>query len=213
MSYLIIGGTVNQQEKKINEITSQANSNPANNPDWLEIKPDKTIGIDQIRQVKNFLGKKSWHSQNTKTVIIYNGEAMTPPAQNAFLKTLEEPPPNSQIVITSTSKNALLPTIISRCQTIQLTTTISQDKTEIKKYLEKWEKITSATLDERLSLISKTTSQDLDKYIQALQFKFNDKPTNKSQIGDWLENLVKTKQLIESNVSLIHAVDWLVLSL
>jgi hypothetical protein len=57
MSYLIIGGTVKLQQKKINEITSQANSNPANNPDWIEIKPDKTIGIAQMRQVKNFLGK------------------------------------------------------------------------------------------------------------------------------------------------------------
>ncbi len=213
MSYLIIGGTPKQQQEKIKEITSQSSSSPANNPDRLEIKPDKTIGIDQIRQIKTFLGKKSWHSKNIKTVIIYEGQTMTPPAQNAFLKTLEEPPPNSQIIITSMSKNALLPTIISRCQTFKLSTSSTLKKSDAKKYLKDWQKIVNSKIDERLNIMSKIKPDDLNKYIQTLQIQLNNKNINKANIGDWLENLVKTKQLIENNVSLNHAVDWLALKL
>ena len=53
-------------------------------------------------------------------MIIKDAQALTPAAANAFLKTLEEPPKNSFIAISSSKLDGLLPTIVSRCRRIFL---------------------------------------------------------------------------------------------
>jgi len=53
-----------------------------------------------------------------KIGIIINAENMRADAQAVLLKTIEEPPPDSFIIITTSSRNALLPTILSRCQAV-----------------------------------------------------------------------------------------------
>ncbi|MCP4180673.1 MAG: hypothetical protein GY756_23170 [bacterium] len=55
-----------------------------------------------------------------KVGIIYDADRMMIQAQNAFLKTLEEPPKNSYFILVSENPSTLLPTVISRCQTISL---------------------------------------------------------------------------------------------
>jgi len=85
-------------------------------PSVLRIQPDATsIGITDIRAVQHFLSRRPTSSA-PPTVIIHSAELMTLPAQHAFLKTLEEPPPGSQIFLVTTQPDLLLPTILSRCQ-------------------------------------------------------------------------------------------------
>ncbi len=55
-----------------------------------------------------------------KVGIIYDAERMNKSSQNAFLKTLEEPPPETMLILTTGSPAALLPTTRSRCQQITL---------------------------------------------------------------------------------------------
>ncbi len=55
---------------------------------------------------------------NAKVFIIRDAETMTPQAQNALLKTLEEPPPTTFVILIAASLEALLPTVRSRCQTV-----------------------------------------------------------------------------------------------
>ncbi len=55
-----------------------------------------------------------------KVGIIYDADRMNTEAQNAFLKTLEEPPPNSFFILTTGNPSALLPTTRSRCQTLMI---------------------------------------------------------------------------------------------
>lgn len=55
-----------------------------------------------------------------KIGVIYDCDRMNPPAQNAFLKTLEEPPRDSLFILATGSPSALLPTTRSRCQTLLL---------------------------------------------------------------------------------------------
>ncbi len=55
-----------------------------------------------------------------KVLILADAERMTPQAANAFLKTLEEPPPFVVLVLTAQDEEALLPTIRSRCQVLTL---------------------------------------------------------------------------------------------
>lgn len=83
--------------------------------DVLLIKPEgKSIGIDRIRELKEWLSLKP--SKGTrKTAVIFEASEMTIEAQNSLLKTLEEPPLSTIIILTTQNKQSLLPTIVSRC--------------------------------------------------------------------------------------------------
>lgn len=79
------------------------------------------VGIDQIRAVKSFLSLKvPIEGRYTRAVIIEHIQNLGIPAQNALLKTLEEPPDGTIIIVTLADKNNLLPTIISRLQWINV---------------------------------------------------------------------------------------------
>lgn len=77
-------------------------------------KPN-TISVDDIRaQVNNDVAIKPYSSRY-KVYIINEAEKMTTQAQNAILKTLEEPPEYAVILLLVSNVNTLLPTILSRC--------------------------------------------------------------------------------------------------
>jgi DNA polymerase-3 subunit delta' len=95
-------------------------------PDILIFEPPASIGINQIRQLQKKLALKPY-SANLKVALLTSAEKLTLPAQNALLKTLEEPPAKSLIILTTAKSALLLPTIVSRCQLIKLPV-----KTEIK---------------------------------------------------------------------------------
>ncbi len=80
-----------------------------------------TINIGLVREeVIPFVGLKVLEGRY-RAVVIPDVERMTSSAANAMLKTLEEPPERTVFVLTTANANALLPTIRSRCQKIQLT--------------------------------------------------------------------------------------------
>lgn len=88
-----------------------------NHPDikFLTHEKPNTISVDDIRlQINNDVGIKPY-SAPKKIYIINEGEKMTVQAQNALLKTLEEPPEYVVILILTANANALLPTVLSRC--------------------------------------------------------------------------------------------------
>ncbi len=84
-------------------------------PDFILLIPDgATLKIEQVRAMEEFLDLRPVLSKK-KVVLIEKGERMEPPSQNALLKTLEEPPFNSTIIITTSRRENLLKTIQSRC--------------------------------------------------------------------------------------------------
>ncbi|HUX35448.1 MAG TPA: hypothetical protein VMV71_00250 [Candidatus Paceibacterota bacterium] len=87
--------------------------------DFLLIKPDEkgTVGIDEIRKLKNFLWQKPAASQR-RTAVISDSEAMTGEAMNAILKIAEEPPESSLLIIIANDPERLPPTFQSRLQKI-----------------------------------------------------------------------------------------------
>lgn len=95
---------------------------------------DKVITIEQIRSLQNFLKLKvpSAKDNNIKRIAcIILAERMRTEAQNALLKTLEEPPAGTVIILTANHPTKLLPTIISRVQTIEV---LPIDELTAKKY-------------------------------------------------------------------------------
>jgi DNA polymerase III subunit delta' len=87
---------------------------------WLRIPDDrKSIGVDQVREACEQLAMTSMR-RGYRVAVIAPAEKMTPQAQNALLKTLEEPAPRTVLVLVTARPSALLPTLRSRCQRIEL---------------------------------------------------------------------------------------------
>lgn len=100
-----------------NECHSCKQALSKNQPDIIYVSHEKpnTISVDDIRaQVNNDVAIKPYSSRY-KVYIINEAEKMTPQAQNAILKTLEEPPEYAVILLLVSNVNSLLPTILSRC--------------------------------------------------------------------------------------------------
>lgn len=88
-------------------------------PDLHLLEPDGSfIKIDQIRSLQRELAFRPFEAQK-KVCIIEGAEMMNPAAANAFLKTLEEPPGEALLILLTTHREGILPTILSRCQILQ----------------------------------------------------------------------------------------------
>lgn len=91
-------------------------------PDIIRVTHEKpnSIGVEEIRaQVNNDMIIKPY-SGPYKVYIINEAEKMTVQAQNALLKTLEEPPAYGVILLLTTGTQAMLPTILSRCVVLNM---------------------------------------------------------------------------------------------
>ena len=85
-------------------------------PDLTMIEPEKgVIIIDSIRNLKRELSRKSF-SGGYKVCLIDDADKMNLQAENALLKTLEEPTPDTVIILITGKPYRLLPTVLSRCQ-------------------------------------------------------------------------------------------------
>ena len=93
-----------------------------NQPDIIKVTHEKpnTIGVDDVRsQINNDIGIKPYSSPY-KIYIMNEAEKMTGQAQNALLKTLEEPPEYGIIFLLTTNVNSMLQTILSRCVVLNM---------------------------------------------------------------------------------------------
>jgi DNA polymerase III delta prime subunit len=120
---LIAGGLFEERTKIALKLISSFFDEKVNldNPpvDVLVIKSDNSVGINQIRTLKKFFSLRPYQAK-VKIGLILEAEKLTLPAQNSLLKTLEEPPANSFIILLAGQSTSLLPTIISRAKIIHL---------------------------------------------------------------------------------------------
>jgi DNA polymerase-3 subunit delta' len=105
------------------EVVPEAAAEDAAEDDGEAVKPEKAkslvIKIDQIRAVADFMALTT-HRAGYRVLLINPAEALHPGAANSLLKTLEEPPPRTLIVLVSDRIARLLPTIRSRCRLLAL---------------------------------------------------------------------------------------------
>jgi DNA polymerase-3 subunit delta' len=79
---------------------------------------ERAISIGQIRALQHDAALAS-NEAAWKIYVVIGADALTLPAANALLKTLEEPPSRVLVILTSSDSYELLPTIVSRCQTLR----------------------------------------------------------------------------------------------
>ena len=85
-----------------------------------------SFGVDDVRGIVDEINKKPFEGDK-KVIIIYDGNKLTVQAQNALLKTIEEPPKGVYIILLCESLELILDTIKSRCQIYKLTPLTKED--------------------------------------------------------------------------------------
>jgi len=102
------------------DATGNATAAVLAHPDLRWVVPEgagEQIGIDAVRAVADFVVRTPQIAPR-KVAVFTNADAMNTHAANALLKTLEEPPPNSYLILVTDSLRDLLPTIRSRCRLV-----------------------------------------------------------------------------------------------
>ena len=86
----------------------------------IQVEPDEraSIKIDVVRDILERTGFRPFEGRR-RVLIIREADALEDAAQNALLKSLEEPPPGSVFILTTSVPGALLPTVRSRCMRLQ----------------------------------------------------------------------------------------------
>jgi DNA polymerase-3 subunit delta' len=87
-------------------------------PNVLVIVPEAHfLKIEEVRALKEELSLKAF-SDRPRAAILVPADRMTPQAANALLKTLEEPPPGTHLLLVAHRVSQVMPTIVSRCQRV-----------------------------------------------------------------------------------------------
>jgi len=188
-SILIFGGTKTKRngliEKRIENLTQKAEKHP----DVLILenaRGKKSIGIDKVRKAIKFLNQKPYMSDQ-KFVIVKNAHYLTRQAQNALLKTLEEPPSYATIILEIANKDILLDTIISRCQQIK----IKPETKKIGKEPQALSKIKNLSNGQKLELAEKFSKKERTEVILILETWVNSERNG-------LKTVEKTKKSLEN---------------
>ena len=107
-------------DKPCKECVSCRQMESGNQPDVIWVTREKaSLGVDEIReQLCNTMDIKPFSSPY-KIYLVPEAEKMTEAAQNALLKTIEEPPEYGIVILMTSNISALLPTIQSRCLTLE----------------------------------------------------------------------------------------------
>jgi len=127
-AYLISGPPGSGKQQLAADLASLANGTPANDVfsakarEIFVARPEsksRRIVIEQIRDLEHALQMRASNGRR-KVAIIFDADRLQAQAGNAFLKTLEEPPKDSLLLLLSALPEALPETILSRCISIQL---------------------------------------------------------------------------------------------
>lgn len=159
---LITNSTPRKRLDKAQEI-AQENSAKI---DILEILTSEQKGIELARQIISQAFKQPF-SGKLSSIIIAEANNLTIEAQNALLKTLEEGPAKTQIILTAPNRDSLLATVASRCQEIRLasektlpTKTSAEEKLDTN-FMSRLDKVEKHGLDEQLLIWQKHLEEEV----------------------------------------------------
>lgn len=114
-------------------LSCQLFESEAGHPDLMTLLPEGKMGIikiDHVRQMIGFLEQSPLRG-GMRIVVLSQADALNIASQNALLKSLEEPGPHTLIILISDRAHLLLPTIKSRCQLLDLKTSVHAQLNEL----------------------------------------------------------------------------------
>lgn len=161
-AFLITGSTKENRSKRVEELLLGVSER-------IIILPEKNILIEEIRNlIKQFILSPQ-DQEKGRGVIVENAHLLTQDAANAFLKTLENPPGKTLIVLTAPNRELVLETIASRCQHIFLGSKINLDDKTKNNARELVEKILNTSIGDRFLIVDEIKDRgEAEKFCQDL---------------------------------------------
>ncbi len=158
--------TAKLSTEDVAQIQKQISEKAKNHYHKIIIERANIIKITSIRDIRK-KSSLSVFQKGRKVFIILNAEKLNDQAANALLKTLEEPSGNSLIILTTSNKDSLLPTIISRCQLVRFE---ELTENEIKNALQ----INYNINEQQSTMVSKLSDGSFSKAIELINTDLND---------------------------------------
>lgn len=203
-SFIIVAPHTELQEEKLMELCTEFRIDTL---DRVYITSDKetSLGIEIIKKLQEKIFLKPFKG-NDKAIIISQAGLLTIPAQNALLKLLEEPPAHTFIFLLSPTQEVFLPTIISRCQLIDIKATAQafsdDEKKKVQQEFKSWAHQSPGDALKQAEIIAKDKDkalQTLEKFIAIGESVLNDNIENRM---DMLEMAFTLKQLQKTYTTL-----------
>lgn len=208
-STLIIHNSPKESVSKITEISKDlGHVSITNDPDIIFINRESGWTIENIRSLKNFLSKKPFN-HDSKIIIIEDADNLNTESQNALLKTLEEPGEGNFIILTTQKPAKLLPTIISRCNVLKIRGLKTSDQT-VSLISPTGNIATDLITSEELVRDKESTLNYLQNQLELYQQLLIKKPSLQNK--RIIEKLIKSMDMINSNVDAKAALDYFFLS-
>lgn len=172
-------------------------------PDAHVVSPEsksRRITVDQMRSLEQEIRMRSLRG-GSKVALIFDADRMVPAAANAFLKTLEEPPRNTYLLLLSEQPEQLLETILSRCVQIPLRLQTPPQKsppeTEAEDLLCSYFASRKPTLQSGLWLaqqLHQLLAKSKEDLLEASRAEFKEEEKRLKQVVDpkWLEHFEET---------------------
>lgn len=172
--------------------------------DYYELSADKTaISVDQIRDLQKFV-QYGPHEQKYLIVVVQNAEKLSggqAVAANAFLKLLEEPPAGVVFILETANKDALLKTIVSRCQLVNFDQLSPDAVRGLLRESPETEEIIA--LSGGLPHFALFLQTQLAQFRELAEFARTLKTKNFVQISRYAEALSKNKEAVQNHLALL----------
>ncbi|KKS96685.1 MAG: hypothetical protein UV73_C0009G0036 [Candidatus Gottesmanbacteria bacterium GW2011_GWA2_43_14] len=210
-TFLILGKDNNFRQAKIAELMKEYDISEF---DLYQLTSDSSIGIAQVRQAV-FASAKKPLAGLKKMLVVHSIDTATSEAQNALLKILEEPTQTTVIVMTASSDNQILPTVLSRSQILRASQTDINETESLP--VGTLEEIFAASPGRRLLLsenLAKTREEAVvfvDKLAASLEKRLLQYKKDFSQTAEALRRTVQAKKFISGNVNHKLVIDILLL--
>ena len=211
---LLISPDLEERVEEINKtLRSHLGSGVLNHPDVLYFSADSKLGIAEARKIKEHFSLKPYSAKG-RAVVMENASNLTIEAQNALLKTLEEPPAEAILILGAPSDVKFLPTILSRCEIVRLKHTNSERSKYQSKYAEDIGRLITSSKEERFEYVEKL--KDRQEFLKALVLYFHQNlvsqaPHMSSGEANFLKELLTAEQWAEANVNIRAILEYLML--
>lgn len=187
-----------------------------NHPDLLYFPSGEKLGIAEARKIKEHFSFKPYSAKG-RAVIIENAGDLTKESQNALLKTIEELPKEAVLILGASSNANILPTILSRCEIVNLEATSDDTLVYHSKFIQDLEKLLNSSLEERFEYIEKL--KDREGFLHSMVYFFRQQMIESAmqtkphlvRLEDFLKELLRSEEWAKQNVNIRAILEYLML--
>ena len=160
---LFHGDDLNELERQARILAGKAllmSGESGEHPDLFHLRPSGKMRIISVDKTRALIGElnRSSNQGGAKVALVHEADRMKKAAANAFLKTLEEPPPATFLFLLTTRPYSILPTILSRCLQVRTSDASTQSNDpEWEEWLKAYTDWISLMLDRKKLMSDRTT--------------------------------------------------------